>query len=113
LSYLEPNLQTPDLWCTAEMCTANIVVCLPALKALVISSTPVNTLVNSNSGYIRHKGPGMFSGSKISGGDDEIELVSSEVRMSPSTTRSPSENRSMRLNDIRVTTGIAVETYDV
>jgi hypothetical protein len=94
------------------MCTANIVVCLPALKALVISSTPVNTLVNSNSGYIRHKGPGMFSGSKISG-DDQIELVSSEVRMSPSTTRSPSENRSMNVNDIRVTTAIAVETHDV
>jgi hypothetical protein len=94
------------------MCTGNIVVCLPALKALVISSTPGNTLVNSNSGYIRHKGPGMFSGSKISG-DNEIELVSSEVRLSPSTMRSPSENRKMSVNDIKVTTAIAVETHDV
>lgn len=94
------------------MCTANIVVCLPALKSLVISATPVNTLANSNSGYIRHKGPGIFSESNISG-DDEIELASSEVRISPSTTRSPSENRSMSINDIRMTTDIAVERHDV
>jgi hypothetical protein len=102
-----------DLWYTAEMCTANIVVSLPTLKSLIIRATPVNTSAYSNtSAYTRQKGPGMFSESFVSG-DDDIELVSSEANTSPTTTRSISQSRSMSATEIRMTTVIDVESHNV
>jgi hypothetical protein len=109
------NLQpmTLDLWYTAEMCTANIVVSLPTLKSLIIRSTSANTSAYSDtSAYTRQKGPGTFSESVISG-DDDIELFSSEMNITPTTTRSRSRGRSMSENEIRMTTVIDVERHDV
>ncbi|KAF3038731.1 hypothetical protein E8E11_005943 [Didymella keratinophila] len=34
---------TGNLWCTAEMCTATIVVSLPAMKALIVRASPNNS----------------------------------------------------------------------
>jgi hypothetical protein len=94
------------------MCTANIVVSLPTLKSLIIRSTSAHTSAYSNSSaYTRQKGPGMFSESVVSGYD--IELVSAEVDISPTTTRSGSRGRSMSENEIRMTTVIDVERHDV
>ncbi|KNG52236.1 hypothetical protein DDE82_006191 [Stemphylium lycopersici] len=42
-----------NLWCTAEMCTAVIVVSLPFLKSLIIKSQSPATTGRSNSGYVQ------------------------------------------------------------
>jgi hypothetical protein len=75
-----------DLWCTAEMCTAVIVVSLPSLKSLIVKTTPNNTYDRSNSGYLQAgssktiggKGKGHGHSSHVQGGtldDDEMELT--------------------------------------
>lgn len=65
------------------MCTATIVVSLPALKALIVSATPINTTKRSTSGYI-NAGSGKLASNygtpmpHVQGGkirDDEVELV--------------------------------------
>jgi hypothetical protein len=40
-----------DAWCTAEICTAIIVVSLPSLKALIVRSDPA-TSNNRSKGYV-------------------------------------------------------------
>jgi hypothetical protein len=92
----------PDLWCTAEMCTAVIVVSLPSLKALLIKPTPTNTSNRSNSGYLKaesnktigSKGINGYS-SHIEGGtmDDEIELTFLDRKVSPTPTGTTDETR--------------------
>ncbi|KZM18279.1 uncharacterized protein EKO05_0005127 [Ascochyta rabiei] len=72
-----------NLWCTTEMCTANIVVSLPALKALVVRSSPHNTSYRSTDGYMNAGSAKPLSNngasrSHVHGGrisDDELELV--------------------------------------
>jgi hypothetical protein len=89
------------------MCTANIVVSLPALKALITRPTLTNTSAHSNSGYIQHKGPKIYS-ENHKGGDDEVELVFQGSRKgSLSTSRTPSAN------DVRVTTDVTVERHAI
>jgi hypothetical protein len=89
------------------MCTANIVVSLPALKALIVRPALTNTSGHSNSGYIQHKGPKIYRDNQKSG-DDEIELVFQESgKGSLSTSRTPSTN------DVRVTTDVTVERHVV
>jgi hypothetical protein len=87
-----PSNTPPDLWCTAEMCTAIIVVSLPTLKPLIMRVTPTNTSNRSASGYVKSGPPRSLShpsrshpqGRKF--GDDEIELVLRESRKSSMTT---------------------------
>jgi hypothetical protein len=87
------------------MCTANIVVSLPALKALIIRPNATSTSAHSNSGYIQHKGPRIYSENHKSG-DDEIELVfQGSGKDSLNTSRTPSAN------DVRVTTDVTVERH--
>jgi hypothetical protein len=112
---------TVDLWCTAEMCIATIVVSLPSLKALIMRKTPDNTN-RSASGYV-HSGPSgprrSFShhdtyrshvrGGK-SDGDDEIELVFQGSRKS-STSPMRNMSRTQVQDDkdaVRVTTDVTV-----
>jgi hypothetical protein len=89
--YLVPNTP-PDLWCTAEMCTATIVVSLPTLKPLIMRVTPTNTWNRSASRYVKSGPPRSLSHpsrshpQKREGGDDEIELVLRESRKSSMTT---------------------------
>lgn len=53
------------------MATANIVVSLPAHKAVIIRTSPTQTSANSNSnsGYIVHRNSTRYSG------EDELDLV--------------------------------------
>jgi hypothetical protein len=95
------------------MCTANIVVSLPALKTLLVRSTPTNTSAYSNSGYIQQQsGPRKYSEPRKDG-DDEIELVSQggSRKASLSTTRTESANQVVSVNDVRVTTDYTVERH--
>jgi hypothetical protein len=83
--FLRPFANTAtDLWCTAEMCTAVIVVSLPSLKSLIVRPSPNNTNDRSNSGYLQ-AGSGKTIGSRGNGHsshvragaleDDEMELT--------------------------------------
>jgi hypothetical protein len=81
------------------MCTATIVVSLPALKALIVSATPTNTSKRSTSGYINAGSGKLVSNhgtlkSPVQGGkisDDELELVLQVSRRpSPSFSRTTS-----------------------
>ncbi|OAF99249.1 uncharacterized protein CC84DRAFT_1222950 [Paraphaeosphaeria sporulosa] len=96
---------TGNLWCTAEMCTANIVVSLPALKALIIRASPTNTSAHSNTGYMQHRTPRIFSEPSKSG-EDEVELV-----VQDSGKVSLSTHRTASANDVRVTTHVTVERH--
>ncbi|KAH4966427.1 hypothetical protein HBI78_094990 [Parastagonospora nodorum] len=79
-----------NLWCTAEMCTATIVVSLPMLKPLLMRITPLNTSDRSNSAYKNadsRKSNGLPGAARSYGqarltGDDEVELVLRELRES-------------------------------
>ncbi|EOA83731.1 hypothetical protein ACJQWK_00752 [Exserohilum turcicum] len=72
-----------NLWCTAEMCTAVIVVSLPFFKTLIMRSTPPNSTNRSNSGYVKgssnqanaHGGSGFTSRTRGGPMDDEVELT--------------------------------------
>jgi len=111
-----------NLWCTAEMCTAVIVVSLPSLKALIIRPTPNNTYDRSNSGYLQ-AGDGKTIGSKgnghssrVQGGtldDDEMELTFLDRKASPAPTGATDETRVQDGKDgVIVTTDFTV-TRDV
>ncbi|KAF2448171.1 hypothetical protein P171DRAFT_207180 [Karstenula rhodostoma CBS 690.94] len=99
-----------NLWCTAEMCTANIVVSLPALKALITRATPPNTYAHSTTGFTQDKGPRIYSERRASI-EDEIELVDQDSRRSLSTTRTTSAHHNTSANDVRVTTQVTVERH--
>jgi hypothetical protein len=93
------NIRT-DAWCTAEMCTAIIVVSLPSLKSLIGRTTPVNTTNRSNTGYLQ-AGSGKIPGSSrptysshIQGGtidDEEMELTFLDRKPSPTPTGTTDE----------------------
>ncbi|KAJ4994022.1 archaeal flagellin n-terminal-like domain-containing protein, partial [Stagonosporopsis vannaccii] len=82
---------TGNLLCTAEMCTAVVVVSLPALKPLLIRNSPNNSSYpRSTNGYMQHPGSGKplsnhgTSRSQVHGGrisDDELELVFQGARI--------------------------------
>ncbi|KAJ4311076.1 hypothetical protein N0V94_008128 [Neodidymelliopsis sp. IMI 364377] len=115
-----------NLWCTAEMCTANIVVSLPALKALIASSSPTNTSYRSTDGYMHAGSSKPLSGrnhgvsrSHVQGGrisDDELELVFQGSRK-PSVSPSRSTNTTTGTQDVKdnvmVTTDWSVTTHPV
>ncbi|CAI6334835.1 unnamed protein product [Periconia digitata] len=73
-----------NAWCTAELCTAVIVVSLPTLKSLILrSSDPKSSADRSTEGYLRTDGSrtagnkigvksGLDKGHKL---DDELELM--------------------------------------
>ena len=83
-----------DAWCTAEMCTAVIVVSLPSLKPLIVRTTPTNTSNRSTNGYLQagsgkpisHRAGTVTS--HIQGGhaDDEMELTFLDRKVSPTPT---------------------------
>jgi hypothetical protein len=107
------------------MCTATIVVSLPLLKPLFMRMSPTNTSNRTASGY-KHaeskKSVGHLSLSRSYGqtrftGDDEIELVLRDLRISQKS--SISQARSISATDlkdskdgVRVTTDVTV-TRDV
>ncbi|KAF9697424.1 hypothetical protein EKO04_004622 [Ascochyta lentis] len=110
-----------NLWCTAEMCTATIVVSLPALKALVVRSSPQNTSYRSNDGYMNAGSSKPLSNhgisrSHVQGGrisDDELELVfqgSRKPSTSASRTTSATEPQDLKDN-VMVTTDWSVTTH--
>ncbi|USP74694.1 hypothetical protein yc1106_01968 [Curvularia clavata] len=105
-----------DLWCTAEMCTAVIVVSLPFFKSLIMRSSPSNTN-RSNTGYI--SGPSHRidpSGletytSHVRGGpsEDELELTFQDRKGSPTPTGTTDEGRTQDGKDnVIVTTNVTV-----
>ncbi|KAI4682757.1 uncharacterized protein J4E84_007221 [Alternaria hordeiaustralica] len=109
-----------NLWCTAEMCTAVIVVSLPSLKALIIKPTPATSSNRSNSGYLQ-AGSGKTIGSKginfnghssnIQGGtmDDEMELTFLDRKASPTPTGTTDGSRLQDGKDnVMVTTDFEV-----
>ncbi|KAF2633928.1 hypothetical protein BU25DRAFT_427336 [Macroventuria anomochaeta] len=109
-----------NLWCTAEMCTATIVVSLPSLKALIVRSSSNNTTYpRSTNGYMQHAGSKPFSnhgvsishvqGVRIS--DDELELVFQGSR-NPSRATSSTRPEDAKDNVI-VTTEWNVTTHAV
>jgi hypothetical protein len=97
------------------MCTANIVVSLPALKTFLVRSTPTNNSGYSNSAYIQQQSAPRIYSETRKDGDDEIELVSAEGsrKGSLSTTRTESANQIASLNDVRVTTDYVVESHAI
>jgi hypothetical protein len=115
-----------NLWCTAEMCTANIVVSLPALKALIVRSSPTNTSYRSTDGYMNAGSSKPLSGhnhgisrSHVQGGrisDDELELVfqgSRKPSPSPSRTTSTTTAPQDVKDNVMVTTDWSVTTHAV
>ena len=110
--------------CTAEMCTASIVVSLPALKALIARSSPANTSYRSTDGYI-HADSGKplsnkhgTSRSHVQGGaisDDELELVFQGSRKpSPRPSRATSTTEAHDAKDnVMVTTDWTVTMHAV
>ena len=72
-----------DAWCTAEICTALVVVCLPSLKALLVLSNNPNSYGRSKNGYVNSGSDRPTSKKGISSRmraedrdvDDEIGLV--------------------------------------
>ncbi|KAF1830240.1 hypothetical protein BDW02DRAFT_650792 [Decorospora gaudefroyi] len=107
-----------NLWCTAEMSTAVIVVSLPSLKSLVARATPTNTTNRSNTGYMP---TGASSGKKggtytahIQGGtvdEDEMELTFLDRKASPTPTGTTGEHE-VGKDGVVVTTNVTV-TRDV
>ncbi|KAH4101213.1 hypothetical protein HBI25_157810 [Parastagonospora nodorum] len=115
-----------NLWYTAEMATATIVVSLPALKPLIMKATPQNTSNRGISGYVQ-SGPrrsfnqpsfhGRMGGSsracvEAGGvGDDEIQLVLQDSRknsMSP-TDRTISDVGTHDGKDtVKITTDVTI-----
>lgn len=119
------SLTKLDLWCTAEMCTATIVVSLPTLKSLIIRRSPNNSSYpRSTDGYLHHNASAKplsnhgTSRSHVQGGrisDDELELVfqgSRKPSPSPSRTTSSTEPQDAKDNVI-VTTEWNVTTHAI
>ena len=107
-----------DLWCTAEMCTAVIVVSLPFFKTLIIRSSTPTTTSRSNTGYISGPsnrihvsgGDDTYS-SHVRGGpsDDEVELTFQDRKGSPTPTGITDEGRTQDGKDnVIVTTNVTV-----
>ncbi|KAG9191744.1 hypothetical protein G6011_10478 [Alternaria panax] len=111
-----------NLWCTAEMCTATIVVSLPSLKALIVKPAPNNTYDRSNSGYLQ-AGSSKTIGSKsnrhsshVQGGtldDDEMELTFLDRKASPAPTGATDETRVQDGKDAVIVTTDFTVTRDV
>ncbi|KAF1932635.1 uncharacterized protein M421DRAFT_97919 [Didymella exigua CBS 183.55] len=106
---------TGNLWCTAEMCTATIVVSLPALKALVVRTSPNDSSYpRSTDGYQQHPGSKPLgnqgvSRSHVQGGrisDDELELVFQG-------SQTDSTRQDDRKDNVMVTTEWNVRTHAV
>ncbi|KAF3007505.1 hypothetical protein E8E13_005560 [Curvularia kusanoi] len=101
-----------NLWCTAEMCTAVIVVSLPSLKTLIMRSSPNNSSYpRSTDGYLQHGGSAKplshqgQSRSHVQAGrisDDELELVFQGSRNPSQITRSTTQQDSK--DNVMVTT---------
>jgi hypothetical protein len=112
---------TGNLWCTAEMCTATIVVSLPAMKALIVRASPNNSSYpRSTGGYHQHPGSKPISNhgvsrSHVQGGrisDDELELVfqgsRNPSRATSSTRQDDAKDNVMVTTEWNVTTTHAV-----
>lgn len=105
------------------MCTATIVVSLPALKVLIVRSSPQNTSYRSNDGYINAGSAKPLSNlgasrSHVQGGrisDDELELVFQGTRKpSPSPSRTTSSTGPQEIKDnVLVTTDWSVTTHNI
>lgn len=80
-----------DAWCTAEMCTAIIVVSLPTLKSLIVPSTPTNTVNRSTNGYLQ-TGSARLSNTRgmnrshVYGGEMEEEMELTFLDRKPSSS---------------------------
>ncbi|EMD85332.1 hypothetical protein COCC4DRAFT_65715 [Bipolaris maydis ATCC 48331] len=102
-----------NLWCTAEMCTAIIVVSLPFFKTLIIRSSTPTTMSRSDTGYISGpsnrihvSGDDTYS-SHVQGGpsDDEVELTFQDRKRSLTPPRMVDEVRTQDGKDnVMVTT---------
>ncbi|KAF2877700.1 hypothetical protein BDV95DRAFT_155473 [Massariosphaeria phaeospora] len=110
-----------NLWCTAELCTATIVVSLPALKTLIVRSTPTNTSNRSTNGYMQTSSgkaisrAGGTSRSYAHGGnrEDEMELTFLDRKPSLSPTGTTTGTGTQDAKDgVIVTTDVTV-TRDV
>ncbi|ORY12946.1 hypothetical protein BCR34DRAFT_281500 [Clohesyomyces aquaticus] len=111
-----------NAWCTAEMCTAVVVVSLPGLKALILRATRPTILNRSNNGYIQTEsgkmGKASISRPHLQGStlDDETELVFLDRKPSPSPTATSSRSARTRgmqdaKDDVMVTTNITVTRH--
>ncbi|CAG5137584.1 uncharacterized protein ALTATR162_LOCUS159 [Alternaria atra] len=112
-----------NAWCTAEMCTAVIVVSLPSLKSFIARTTPAHTANRSNTGYIQTGSGKPVSSSRggtytshIQDGTvdhEEMELTFLDRRASPTPTGTTDETRTQDGKDnVMVTTNVTV-TRDV
>ncbi|CAG5179634.1 uncharacterized protein ALTATR162_LOCUS9384 [Alternaria atra] len=112
-----------NAWCTAEMCTAVVVVSLPSLKPLIVRTTPMHTANRSNTGYLQPGSGKPVSSSRggtytarIQGGtvdEEEMELtfLDREASLTPTGTTDETKTQDGKDNVI-VTTNVAV-TRDV
>jgi len=115
-----------NLWCTAEMAIATIVVSLSSLKPLLPRATPTTTSSRSNNGYIQAGSGGLVlrdghngtsrshvQAKKLS--DDEVELIIQETtahgsRSGPSPTRTMAGNGTSTATRQEVKDGVMVTT---
>jgi hypothetical protein len=119
--YMGPNFIL-DAWCTAEICTAIIVVSLPSLKTLITRASPTNTTDRSTNGYVQTGSGKPYShgretgrSSHTRGGvmDDEVELVFLDRKPSPALTGTTSGTGKEDAKDaVMVTTNLTI-TRDV
>ena len=107
--------------CTAEMCTATIVVSLPSLKSLIVRPSSTNASKRNIDGYVHTRSGKPISHrigasrSHIQGGrmDDEVELVLQDRKPSPSPTRMPSGSGEQETKDAVVVTTDVIITREV
>jgi hypothetical protein len=103
-----------DAWCTAEICTAIVVVCLPSLKVLIVRSDATNSYGRSKNGY-GNSGSSKLNSKKAASSrvriedqdiDDEIGLVLQNRPGSAHTEETtPTEVKSKREKDNGVVVG--------
>jgi hypothetical protein len=122
-------LLVSDLWCTAEMCIATIVVSLPTLKVLILRSMPTTTSSRSNNGYMNSDSKNHLEtiGSRgrrkslsrldtyrshVEAGpvDDEIELVLQDSRKSSMSSTRKIDTLGVQddREGVRVTTNVTI-----
>jgi hypothetical protein len=121
--FLSSTNTTTDAWCTAEMCTAVVVVSLPSLKSLIVRTAPTNTSNRSNTGYLQPGSGKPVSSSRdgtytahIQGGtvdEEEMELTLLDRKASLTPTGTTDETKTQDGKDnVIVTTNVTV-TRDV
>jgi hypothetical protein len=104
-----------DLWYTAEISTATIVVSLPSLKSLIFKATPMNT-ANTRSVPSRFPTFDHTLGPRVDEeigqfGEDEIQLVhhcSRQSNLNPASRTYSNVGTQASKDDVKITAGATV-----